>query len=735
MSDRAWRERRVTVGEIAEIADVTPGAVSNWRRRHADFPSPVEETPSGDRFQLGDVVSWLEKRGKEFHVPQQEWDALLWRAADALRGTVRQEEAAVFLLQLMLIGKRAHGSDGDSPLYRECWEQLLRGGEGAPVSTIWEDCITKMSDSEGMLGRALRAPPGINWEGVNAVVKPVESMLKATSDVGEIATHLLQRLYEAIGKAGGRFMTPAAIATLQLRLLQPIQGDVYDPASGAAISLGEAWRQRASDDIRLWGQDVNEQGWRLGFLHLSLCGADFTLETGDTLRDDRMRSLRAYRIVCDPPFGLDISKMDLQGDERWAFGMPRRIADWVWAQVVLYHLSDEGRAVVTMPLGGLFRKHQERAIREEILRAGVLDVVIELPSGLYQDTGIPVAVLVFDRNRQNRSDRVLFIDAHQLGEPRRGGIRELASADIDEVVRSVEAWRAGEFEDQPRFAASAGLEAISESDADLTPRRYIRYTTRVTEVEGEALPARLRRLTKEVQRLGEGIGSGFDTLVQALALPALDPVSSYRLVRMADVLLSDPARGVRQRPDGTEEEYPYIETGMVSSGTGILDTAPTTVTRGKVRERLVQSGDILLTSRGIDVEAPAGVAIVDFPEPAAYSQSLLRLTPDPEVITTEFLFLFLSSRQGHLALSAATTGSVIANLRPDPLKEIEVRVPSLDLQRDLSAKVRHALDVRGRLAEAVKATNGAFDAFRETAVAGFRSEGSVSEGSEAGSEC
>ena len=733
MSDRAWRERRVTVGEIAEIADVTPGAVSNWRRRHADFPSPVEETPSGDRFELADVVSWLEKRGKEFHVPQPEWDALLWRAMDALRGNVRQEEAAVFLLQLMLIGQRAYGDDDDSPSYRECWEKLLRGGASQPVSTIWEDCIIKVSDSERKLARALRAPPGIDWEGVNAVVERVESMLKVTSDVGEIATHLLQRLYEATGKAGGGVMTPAAIATLQLRLLQPIQGDVYDPASGAAISLGEAWRQRASDDVRLWGQDVNEQGWRLGFLHLSLCGADFTLETGDTLRDDRMRSLRAHRIICDPPFGLDISKMDLQGDERWAFGMPRRIADWVWAQVVLYHLSDEGRAVVTMPLGGLFRAHQERAIREEILRTGVLDAVVELPSGLYQDTGIPVALLIFDRNRQNRSDRVLFIDAHQLGEPRRGGIRALASADIEKVVQSVDAWRAGDFEDQPRFAASASVDAISESDADLTPRRYIRYTTRVTEVEGEALPARLWRLTKEVHRLGEGIGSCFDTLGEALDLPGPDPVASYRLVRMADVLLSDPARGVRQRSEGTEEKHPYIETGMVSSGTGILYTAPTAVTRGKVRERLVQRGDILLTARGIDVESPAGVAIVDFAEPAAYSQSLLRLTPDPEVITAEFLFLFLSSRQGHLALAAATTGSVIANLRPDSLKEIEVRVPSLDLQHELSAKVRDAFDVRGRLSEALRVTDGAFDAFRETAVAGFRTDTSASEGSEAGS--
>ena len=734
MSYQDWRGTHVTVGEIAEIADVTPGAVSNWRRRHADFPSPAEETPSGDRFDLADVVSWLEKRGKKFRVPQPDWDAMLWRCLDTLRGSVRPDEALVFLLQVMLIGKRALGGGENSSVYRECWEQLRHGGNGGSFHRLWEECVKRVDDPEGRLGRVLRAPPGIQWKGVQVVVEQVESMLmKAVGDAGSIAKQLLERLHEATAKAGGAVMTPATIAELQLRLLQPIQGDVYDPACGAAVILGEAWRHRSSDDVRLWGQDVNEHAWRIGYLHLALSGADFNLETGDTLRDDRMRSLRADRIFCDPPFGLNIGKMDLHGDDRWAFGIPGRIADWAWAQVALYHLAEGGRAVLTMPLGGLFRGGHEATIRERVLRTGALDVVVELPPGLYQDTGIPVALLLFDSARQNRSDRVLFVDAHQLGEPRRGGPRELASADIDRVVRTVEDWRAGEFEEQPRFAASAKLDTISEADADLTPRRYVQYTTRITKVEGEPLLERLERLKGEVHRVGEGMDESFETLAQALELPTLDPRVSHRLVRLGDVLLDVPGRGVRQRSEGTDEEHPYIEAHAVSGGSGILRTVPRAVTRGKVRDRLVQKGDVLLMSRGIGPEAPVEAAVVGFSQPAAYSQALLRLTPDTDVITPEFLFLFVSSRQGRMALAAATTGSVVANLRPAALKEIEVRLPSLDLQHELSARVREVLEVRGRLSEALRATDRAFDTFREAAVAGVGPHAVDEEESGAGS--
>jgi len=52
----------VSIFEIAEMATVTPSAVANWRKRHADFPAPVEELRSGPVFSAPQVKAWLRKR-------------------------------------------------------------------------------------------------------------------------------------------------------------------------------------------------------------------------------------------------------------------------------------------------------------------------------------------------------------------------------------------------------------------------------------------------------------------------------------------------------------------------------------------------------------------------------------------------------------------------------------------------------------------------------------------------
>lgn len=44
------------------MAHVTPSAVANWRKRHADFPAPVADLRSGPVFNVNHVKSWLRKR-------------------------------------------------------------------------------------------------------------------------------------------------------------------------------------------------------------------------------------------------------------------------------------------------------------------------------------------------------------------------------------------------------------------------------------------------------------------------------------------------------------------------------------------------------------------------------------------------------------------------------------------------------------------------------------------------
>ncbi len=55
-------ESLIGVFEVAELANVSPSAVANWRKRFPDFPAPLVELKSGPVFSENQVKLWLARR-------------------------------------------------------------------------------------------------------------------------------------------------------------------------------------------------------------------------------------------------------------------------------------------------------------------------------------------------------------------------------------------------------------------------------------------------------------------------------------------------------------------------------------------------------------------------------------------------------------------------------------------------------------------------------------------------
>jgi hypothetical protein len=55
-------ETLIGLFEIAELANVSPSAVANWRKRFTDFPQSLVELKSGPVFSENQVKLWLAKR-------------------------------------------------------------------------------------------------------------------------------------------------------------------------------------------------------------------------------------------------------------------------------------------------------------------------------------------------------------------------------------------------------------------------------------------------------------------------------------------------------------------------------------------------------------------------------------------------------------------------------------------------------------------------------------------------
>src|SRR5450759_75030 len=75
-----------------------------------------------------------------------------------------------------------------------------------------------------------------------------------------------------------------------------------------------------------------------------------------------------------------------------------------------------GMAGFVLSKGSLTSKTSgEGEIRKTIIEAGLLDCIINLPAKLFVNTQIPACLWFLSRKKEGRLDKVLFIDARNLG--------------------------------------------------------------------------------------------------------------------------------------------------------------------------------------------------------------------------------------------------------------------------------------------------------------------------------
>ncbi len=112
-------ESLIGVFEIAEMANVSPSAVANWRKRFSDFPVPLADLKSGPVFSENQVKLWLARRAAGGSTSASEcfYDQLAAKRADPpeLRAKVEevleklQEEATSTKRPGILLGRVQSG--------------------------------------------------------------------------------------------------------------------------------------------------------------------------------------------------------------------------------------------------------------------------------------------------------------------------------------------------------------------------------------------------------------------------------------------------------------------------------------------------------------------------------------------------------------------------------------------------------------------------------------------------
>ncbi len=317
--------------------------------------------------------------------------------------------------------------------------------------------------------------------------------------LGQVYEYFLGQFALAEGKKGGQFYTPRSVVRVLVEMLEPYEGRVFDPCCGSGGMFvqsekfiaahqdhykkkGNGISLNPADLISIYGQESNQTTWRLCKMNLAIRGIDrsnIKWNNEGSFLNNAHKDLKADFILANPPFNdSDWSGELLKDDARWkSYGVPPAgNANYAWIQHFIYHLSPKGMAGFVLSKGSLTSKtNNEGEIRKAIIEAGLLDCIVNLPGQLFLNTPIPACLWFLSRRKEGRLDKVLFIDARNLGHLINRRTKEFNDEDICRIADTYHQWRnkADGYTDVPGFCKSVSLDEIREKGYVLAPGRYI----------------------------------------------------------------------------------------------------------------------------------------------------------------------------------------------------------------------------------------------------------------------
>lgn len=230
----------------------------------------------------------------------------------------------------------------------------------------------------------------------------------------------------------GQFFTPQIMCDLLTYTCPTNKKVVYDPACGSG-RMALSYYQ-VNPNFKFIGEDLDETACKMTVLNMyshMIYGSVNWINTltrehfctwiieDELIRiSDEPTPLKFDLCLANPPYGVkwEGTKNFLKDERFHDYGVlaPKSKGDYAFIQHCLHYLTEKGQACIVLPHGVLFRGQKEGTIREYIINHNWLDSVIGLPANLFEGTNIPVALLIFKKDRIKED--VFFIDASKLYE-------------------------------------------------------------------------------------------------------------------------------------------------------------------------------------------------------------------------------------------------------------------------------------------------------------------------------
>lgn len=540
----------LTIGDVSKLFKIHPDTLRNWEK--AGKLTPLRVGPRQDRkYRREDIQTLADEMGSKLTLAQLE--QFLWKSADILRGKIDSSDYKKYIFGLLFYKRISDVWDEEyKKVVDEYDDKALAEVDYNHRFQVPKDCKwSVISETPENIGQKLNdifdKITNVNSPKLDKIFDDLDFANKdrfpnetiqrllnhfsqynfgsnyVSSDLlGDAYEYLIKQFAADAGKKGGEFYTPREVERVIIGIVKPHQKDhIYDPTVGSGGFLLEAYNylkdksnEQVARTLYLYGQENNISTFAIAKINMFLHGLDSAdIRRGDTLANpqflNNLGNLQTFDIVvANPPYSIkdwefELFKNDKYGRTQGYDQPPDKNADYAFVLHILKSLNANGRAGIVLPHGVLFRGSSEGRIREQIIKNDLIEAIISMPSKLFYGVGIPVAILIINKNKsEQRKNKILFIEAEKdfLEGKNQNGLRK---QDIDKIIKAYD-----QYQDIEKYARVVDIKEIEENEFNLNVRRYIDSNEEQVQIDVKQVWNELQTLEKDREEIDKKV-AGF----------------------------------------------------------------------------------------------------------------------------------------------------------------------------------------------------------------------------------
>jgi len=604
-------------------------------------------------------------------------------ARDILVGKVPDPKSQVEQITIALIYKFMDDMDAESEelggkrkffageFARYGWAKLMRSGLGGQETlNLYAEAFAKMLENPDIppLFREIFKNAYLPYrdpETLRAFLKLIDEF---TYDHSERLGDAFEYLLSVLGSQGdaGQFRTPRHIIDFIVEIIDPKKDEtVLDPACGTAGFLISSYKHilKANTDANgnstltpddkdrlarnFKGYDISPDMVRLSLVNMYLHGfTDPHIYEYDTLTSEDRWNEYADVILANPPFMSP--KGGIKPHKR--FSIQAKRSEVLFVDYMAEHLTPSGRAAVIVPEGVVFLNQTAYIDLRKMLVDTALVAVVSLPAGVFNPyAGVKTSILVLDKCLARQTDTIAFFkvenDGFGLGAQRRPIDKNdlpQVKADLDAYLLALRSQNSISSLHPVSGLIVAKARIVANGDYNLSGERYVE----------NLLHAGLQWPLIKIGEL---------CVVERGASPR--PIHDF---------ITDSADGIN-----------WIKIGDAKVGAKYITQTQEKITpAGAAKSRRVKPGDFIL-SNSMSFGRPYIMAVE-----GCIHDGWLLLRDKSGLLDSDYLYNILGSKPVFTQFERAATGGVVNNLNSELVRNVEIPVPPIEVQREIVAEIK-----------------------------------------------